>query len=1210
MPHIIDPKWSVEYDSVRRQKLFKNAPKDKSAYPALAAAIKPHIDSFNAIFEGQQTLEAGLRDVGTQTFNDGDPRDTNPDTPRNTLSLRLSDVTLERAVLPPTNKISTRNRNIYPAECRERHVTYRGRIRVKLHYRVNNGLWKEAWREMGQLPIMLRTNRCHLEKSTPQELVHRKEESEELGGYFIVNGNEKLIRLLIVARRNYPMAISRNAFAGRGPTFSKLAIQIRSVRPDQTSQTNVLHYLTDGNITLRFSWRKAEYLIPVVMILKALVETSDLEIVQGLAGPKPNSSSDSSFVSDRVELLLRTYKAYGLKTRKQTLAYLGEKFAPVLNVPITMSREKVGEEFLRKIVLPHLGNQNVTESQNNDKFQMLLLMIRKLYSLAAGDCALDNPDAVSNQEVLLGGFLYGMILKEQLQEWLTSIGFEAREWCRRKPGRFADPNFEAEFLSKIVRKTTENISRNLENFLATGNLSSPSGLDLQQVSGYTIIAEKINFYRFISNFRMIHRGSFFAQLKTTTVRKLLPESWGFLCPVHTPDGAPCGLLNHLAHQCQIHVNSPDVSTVENTLLKLGVSSTPSVSVKESVPVLLDGKIVGYCTPRESRTIAQTLRHWKVSGEEKIPLELEIGHIPTSNGGLYPGLFLFSQPARMLRPVKYLPLQKLDLVGPFEQPYMDIACVPSDVMPKLTTHIEFDPTNILSILANMTPFSDFNQSPRNMYQCQMSKQAMGTPGSSLRYRTDNKTYLLQTGQTPIVRPPLYNTYGLDNFPNGMNAVVAVLGYTGYDMDDAMIVNKSSHERGFGDGCIYKTKFYPLNEDQRSRSTRTKITSLFGFAPRDERPQPDAQRLLDIDGLPVIGQRVIEGSIVAAHHSVMFNPSSGRFDNLDGKTSYFRYKDPEDAFIEHVGLIGSETGDQPCQTISIKYRIPRRPVIGDKFSSRHGQKGVCSRLYPSHDLPWSESGIVPDVIINPHAFPSRMTIGMFIESLAGKSGALHGLAQDSTPFTFSEEHTAGDFFGEQLRAAGFNFYGNEPMYSGVTGHEFPADIYLGVVYYQRLRHMVSDKFQVRTTGPISPLTGQPVKGRSRGGGIRVGEMERDSLIAHGCAFLLQDRLMNCSDATRAWVCRGCGLFLGTQSTVNAYAQQQRGRGMNQPSGIVRCRRCASEAGVGDSKMRRWEDGQGRQFVGGEDTAVVAVPGVLRYLDVELAAMGVKMRFGVEP
>lgn len=283
---------------------------------------------------------------------------------------------------------------------------------------------------------------------------------------------------------------------------------------------------------------------------------------------------------------------------------------------------------------------------------------------------------------------------------------------------------------------------------------------------------------------------------------------------------------------------------------------------------------------------------------------------------------------------------------------------------------------------------------------------------------------------------------------------------------------------------------------------------------------------------------------------------------------------------------------------------------------------------------------------------MTIAQIIESMAGKAGALHGHPQDSTPFQFTEENTAADFFGHQLRKAGYNYHGNEPMYSGITGREFAADIYLGVVHYQRLRHMVNDKFQVRTTGPINGITGQPIKGRAKGGGIRVGEMERDSLLAHGAAFLLQDRLMNCSDSQRAWICRDCGSFLSTQVAVSAspssstkkqdltgsanqaalaaaanLASNQQPENQNQSTylkqshntstisalgginGIVRCRRCAREAVFDDSRSEIWEDGEGRKFVGGDNVTVVVVPGVLRYLDVELAAMGIRMKFWVD-
>lgn len=1208
-PETTKRKWGTNFDTLRRHALFSNPPTDKTAYPSLAAAIEPHVNSFNTIFAPNGQLHQALKDVGTKTFLDGEPN-APADAPRNRLQVRVREVFLEKSQLPASNKHETTKREILPVECRERHCSYRGRFRGRLEYRVNDGPWKESVRDFGHVPIMLRSNRCHLEGLSPKQMVDKREETEELGGYFIVNGNEKLIRMLIVNRRNYPMAIIRPSFEGRGNTYTKFGIQIRSVRPDQTSQTNVLHYLSDGNVTFRFSYRKNEYLVPVVMVLKALVETNDREIYEGIVGRAMGKKELESkqFVIDRVELLLRTYKAYNFYGKSSTRAFLGSKFRPVLQMVEDVTDEEAGTEFLRKVVLPHLGCHDVTEENDTDKFKMLIFMIRKLYSLVEGDCAIDNPDAVQNQEILLPGLLYGMIIKERIDEWLYSIGLSLRDWSRsREYPAFTTKEFEKDFITKIVRKTNENLGQALDYFLSTGNLVSPSGLDLQQTSGFTVMAEKINFYRFISHFRMVHRGSFFAQLKTTTVRKLLPESWGFLCPVHTPDGSPCGLLNHLAHKCLITTDSTDVSALPQLLAQLGVVDSSAATLEENVVVQLDGKIMGFCTPKQAKVIGDTLRYWKVEGSHGVPAKLEIGNIPESNGGQYPGIYMFSSAARMLRPVLYLPLDKCDYVGPFEQPFMSIACTEPEIVSGDNTHLEYDPTNILSIVANQTPFSDFNQSPRNMYQCQMGKQTMGTPGTALKYRTDNKSYKLQTGQTPVVRPPLHNEYGLDNFPNGTNAVVAVISYTGYDMDDAMILNKSAHERGFGHGTIYKTKQINLAEENKNRGRSSAVTHMFGFAPGGL-VKAQWRATLDDDGMAAVGMKFREGDIVAASHTVVKDPQTGEYVNRDGITHLHRYKDSEEAFVEEIKLIGNESGsNEPCQSISIRFRIPRSPVVGDKFSSRHGQKGVLSQKWPMVDMPFSESGMQPDVIINPHAFPSRMTIGMFVESLAGKSGALHGLAQDSTPFKFKDQEgqTAVEYFGHQLKRAGYNYYGNEPMYSGITGQELGADIYIGVVYYQRLRHMVNDKYQVRTTGPVTPLTGQPIKGRAKGGGIRVGEMERDSLLAHGTAFLLQDRLLNCSDYTKAWVCKGCGSFLSTQPSIG-----QLGRRRPNESLRVRCRRCSRKVKGAEPKNDCWEDKAGQKWVGGEDVTLVAVPGVLRYLDVELAAMGIRLNFKVEP
>jgi DNA-directed RNA polymerase I subunit RPA2 len=708
-------RWTEQYDTLKREDLFRNPPSKKTAYPALAEAIRPHVDSFNTVFAENGQLQHALKDIGTKTFLDGNGQQEEG-VRRNRLQVRVREVFLEKPQLPSSNKHEGK-REILPVECRERHVTYRGRFRGRFEYRVNDGEWRETVRDFGNLPIMLRSNRCHLEGLSPKELVNKREETEELGGYFIVNGIEKLCRMLIVNRRNFPMAIIRPSFVNRGATYTKYGIQIRSVRPDQTSQTNVLHYLNDGNVTFRFSWRKNEYLVPVLMILKALTETNDREIFEGVVGPAGGKGIEGKqFVTDRMELLLRTYKAYNIHSKAKTRAYLGSKFRVVLGVPEDLSDEAAGTEFLRRIVMPHLGSYEVTESNDTDKFRMLVFMIRKLYSLVEGECTIDNPDAVQSQEILLPGALYGMIIKERIDEWLGSIGLSLREWGRTNSWpSFTSRDFDKDFMPKVVRKTNENLGQALDYFLSTGNLVSPSGLDLQQVSGFTVVAEKINFYRFIAHFRMVHRGSFFAQLKTTTVRKLLPESWGFLCPVHTPDGSPCGLLNHLAHKCKVATESVDASNVPSLIAQLGVASASDATLDDSVSVQLDGRILGFCSPKQAKVIGDTLRYWKVEGTHNIPVELEIGYIPLSNGGQYPGVYMFSSAARMLRPVKYLPLDKQDYVGPFEQPFMSIACTEPEIASGDSTHVEYDVTNILSIIANQTPFSNFNQSPRNMYQ---------------------------------------------------------------------------------------------------------------------------------------------------------------------------------------------------------------------------------------------------------------------------------------------------------------------------------------------------------------------------------------------------------------------------------------------------------------------------------------------------------------
>lgn len=801
-------------------------------------------------------------------------------------------------------------------------------------------------------------------------------------------------------------------------------------------------------------------------------------------------------------------------------------------------------------------------------------------------------------------------VKEKFDEMLQAIRLglvrEMRLDFPKVVGSIQSAKFWGRMVDRHAGTSSGGIGKKVQHFLSTGNIISTTGLDLMQVSGYTIVAEKLNFLRYCAHFRSVHRGQFFMEMKTTSVRKLLPDQWGFLCPVHTPDGGPCGLLSHLALKCSVlsdaaATRDEGMLDLEDLLISLGTSPVGaggeagdgrSTSAHTNLPVCIDGKVVGSAPARLCRNIAAHLRQLKTSDPPKVAKTLEVALIPPGNtGGPYPGLYLFAGAARPVRPVLHRESGRTEFIGPMEQPFMDIACLDEDIREGITTHQELDPTNMLSLIASLTPFSDYNQSPRNMYQCQMGKQTMGTPAHSLPFRTDNKLYRLQNPQAPVVQTKRHSEYKMDEYPNGTNAIVAVLSYTGYDMEDAMILNKGSFNRGFGHASVYKTFEIDLTEEAKLAGSSTKS----GETPRlrfGNKVDGDSLKYpsLGLDGLAEVGSRVQKDE-----------PLYCVVDDLNGKERVGKHKEKEPAYIQCVRALSGDGGKGAENRASVTLRFNRNPVIGDKFSSRHGQKGVLSIVWPQEDMPFSESGITPDVIINPHAFPSRMTIGMLIESMAGKAGSLHGMYQDATPFSFHEfgDKLAIDHFGEQLQRAGYNYYGSEPLYSGVSGCIMEADLYIGVVFYQRLRHMVSDKYQVRATGPINQLTRQPIKGRKKGGGIRLGEMERDSLLSHGAAFLLHDRLLNCSDKHVAYVCGRCGDLLSpmTERSVVLSAGQNMLDATHRAHLRLFCRnpKCI------DAVQR---DGANDPLV-----EPIVLPYVYRYLANELAAMNVKMTLEIK-
>ena len=1027
-----------------------------------------------------------------------------------------------------TSSGEVQDHRLLPTECRLRGLSYTVPLFLRFGRQIDHGKIDTFTQSVGHIPVMLRTAHCHLSDMTTAESIAAGEDIHELGGTFIVNGLEKLIRLMIVPKRNYPLGMTRGAFVGRGPLFTPLAVQSRCVRKDLYAQTVTVHYLSDGNVMVRFIVRRAEFLIPAIILLKALKKAADQEIYEELTAGKAGQ------ISTRVQVMLSTSRNYNVSNHTEALTCIGSKFRIVLNPPAYVSDLEVGHLLLKDFVMVHL-------EENVDKYEYLMVMIKKLYALAEGEIQPDNSDVLSNHELLLPGQLYLNLLREKLEDFLDSLRARILKDASRPKA------LDLDILKRIIDQQS-NIGKKMEFFLATGNLVSRTGLDLMQTSGFTIVAERINYARYISHFRSVHRGQYFTEVKMTGVRKLMPDSWGFMCPVHTPDGAPCGLLNHLASGCQPETEDQEVDVTAVLRLCCEYGMQPATGLHDSLhtfPVLLNGKVLGYCSdPTRLETILRTHKiHSNV-----LPAHTEIAHLPQLEGDkqvLFPGIFLCTTACRFLRPVLNLTEGCEEWIGPLEQLHLSIAVYDTDIRTD-TTHQELSTLHFLSILASNVPFCDCNQSPRNMYQCQMAKQTMGTAVYNYSRRADTKLYRLVTPQKPLVRAEksVNDDFGLEDYPYGTNAVVAVLAYTGYDMEDAMILNKAAYERGFAHGYMYKTNQRLMNEKE----------DRYRFIEGKERPAT-SKAAVDADGLPFISAHLKAGDTELCV-----------YDEIQDQSKSFSYKDNESSKIDRVTVLGSDKTKE--LNVLLTYRFPRNPIIGDKFSSRHGQKGVLSVLWPQEDMPFTESGMTPDVIINPHAFPSRMTIGMMIESLAGKAGAVHGMYQDCTPFQRYYNDSPVTYFGEQLLQAGYNYYGTETMYSGLYGTELKADIYLGVVYYQRLRHMVSDKYQARSTGPIDILTHQPVKGRKHHGGIRLGEMERDSLLAHGTAFLLHDRLFHCSDSSEGYCCPNCGSILSTYLSKSQSKSQ--------------CTIC-SKAGV-----------------------KVTLPFVLRFLANELAAMNIRIAF----
>lgn len=684
---------------------------------------------------------------------------------------------------------------------------------------------------------------------------------------------------------------------------------------------------------------------------------------------------------------------------------------------------------------------------------------------------------------------------------------------------------------QIVR--SDIITGRLREALATGNWPG-------QRTGVSQILDRTNWLSMLSHLRRLVSPLSRSQ-PHFEARDVHGTQWGRICPFETPEGPNCGLVKNLAVMAYI-TPGVDEKLIEKLLYELGMRDVVEVfnevrklgyyppDIASAARVFLNGKFIGFHPDGEK--LANEIRRLRREG--KIPPDVNVAYY---RGITAPEVRINTDAGRVLRPVFVVENGKLrltrehieklkkgewsfsdllkhgivELIDAEEEENTYIAINPHELTPE-HTHMEIWPAAIFGVTASTIPYAEHNQSPRNTYQAAMAKQALGIYAANFQIRADTRGHLLHYPEKPLVQTRMLEIMGFNGRPAGQNMVVAVMSFTGYNIEDAIIMNKSSVERG-----LARSTFFRLYATEERRYTGGLADKIEIPPPNTEgvRP-PESYTKLDADGIVSPEVEVYGGEVLVGKTSPpRFMEEYREFGTVSARRrdTSVTMRHGEKGVVDMVVLTENTEG---FRLVKVRVRDQRIPELGDKFASRHGQKGVIGMLLPQYDMPFTEDGITPDVIINPHAFPSRMTLGQLFETIAGKYAALIAKTVDGTPFAKE------DLDGIKVKLIRFGHApdGTEIVYDGRTGEMLRTPILIGIVYYQKLHHMVADKIHARARGPVQVLTRQPTEGRAREGGLRFGEMERDCLVGHGAAMLLRERMLESSDRYVLYVCELCG------------------------------------------------------------------------------------------
>jgi len=1027
---------------------------------------------------------------------------------------------------------------------------------------------------LSEMPIMLQSDFCHLSDVTHRSLGEMGESLTDIGGYFLVSGNSGTSEKVIISsermaeNREFVFKPSDKESA-RAEVKSSIDQRFTPVRNITVKLETGKNSGSVKRINVGIPFFRKE--LPFAIVMMALGVTSHRDIASmvlnglddadeemlNLLEPSLMYTADPDYPQVKVRVdgpdddvdITDVEEATGpILTQDAALRYLSMYYnyrdppasAGTAKLPKDIESTKIDltRNALDKDFLAHMG------MEDHPKAMYLAFMVRRMLECYLKRRKYDDRDHASNKRVDVSGDLMGALFRGRFMRLIKDL--------RKFLGKMATSDSKSydHSIRGVLRSSS--IGAGLRYGLGTGNWGSGKQVPVSSSQkGVSQELKRLSVIDTLAQTRRINTPLERAGSKLIPPRRLHGTYIGMVCPNETPEGAQVGVVKNLALMTLITIktSSAPVELALNELGMIPLGDSRPEQYRRGIRVFLNGRMMGVLEENQAADVVHNLRLLRRNGilETFTSIAWHIEHRELriqTDGGRYVRPLLIVENNRLiiedrmkkdpdftqrLRDGKIEWAELLTGMDTDEEmgdqnsaviEYLDTneleTCMIAWSIDQLEkkddewlnyTHMEIHPTTMLGVLGQMIPFSDHNQSPRNCYQSSMGKQAMGVYVTNLKKRMDTMGHSLCYPERPLVsNQRTHGCLGLDKYPHGQTAIVAVACYTGYNQEDSLIINSGSVQRGLFNSLASRT----YSDETRKAEPQTKFMKPSAMN-TSNMGENDYTRL-DERGVARLGSHVDGESNHVLIGKVIDLPPEA----WTGPNKEKRYEDAStvirstergvvDRVIPNENFKNNTTADDQ-RFARVRVTEMRLPIIGDKFASRAAQKGTAGMILPTEDMPMTANGLVPDMIMNPHAHPSRMTIAHLLEGVAGKGCALTGTFADSTPWTDLNTEQLGDI----LQNNGFQRYGDEVMYNGMTGEMMPVAIYITPTYYQRLKHMVDDKMHARSTGPVQSMTRQPAEGRARHGGLRLGEMERDAILAHGAARFQKEKYFDHSDA----------------------------------------------------------------------------------------------------